>query len=180
MSQNAFERALPLALLGVLFLTTLSKTAVPAFAGGCPTAADEIATDRPDVTNSSLVVPYGSFQVENGVNWAVRQGSDVLDGSETRARLGVAPCTELLLDAPDYIYSLNGPVSSGFSDLVLSVKRQIAPFPANFDLSATAGLGFPSGGKNVSGHGWDPYLQFPWSREIANGWSVSGMFTVTW
>ena len=33
--------------------------AVDAKAEGCPTAKDEIATDRPDVTNSSLVVPIG-------------------------------------------------------------------------------------------------------------------------
>jgi hypothetical protein len=35
--------------------------AVDAQAESCPTAKDEIATDRPDVTNSSLVVPFGSF-----------------------------------------------------------------------------------------------------------------------
>ena len=37
-------------------------------ADGCPIAKVEIATDRPDVTNSSLVVPVGSLQSENGVN----------------------------------------------------------------------------------------------------------------
>jgi hypothetical protein len=39
-----------------------------AYAGECPSPASEIATDRPDVTNSSLVVPAGSFQGENGIN----------------------------------------------------------------------------------------------------------------
>ena len=41
---------------------------VAARAESCPTAKDEIATDRPDVTNSSLVVPVGSLQNENGIN----------------------------------------------------------------------------------------------------------------
>src|SRR6202043_3145803 len=46
--------------------------AVEARADACPTANDELATDRPDVTNSSLVVPTGSFQSENGINLSGR------------------------------------------------------------------------------------------------------------
>jgi len=48
--------------------------AVDAQAEGCPTVKDEIATDRPDVTNSGLVVPMGSLQSENGVNFSARDG----------------------------------------------------------------------------------------------------------
>jgi hypothetical protein len=70
-------------------------------ADGCPTAGDEIATDRPDVTNSSLVVPLGSLQAENGVDWTVRHGSNAADGTNTRLRLGVAHCTEFLIDVPN-------------------------------------------------------------------------------
>ena len=47
---------------------------VAARADSCPVAKDDIATDRPDVTNSSLVVPVGSFQSENGVNVSARDG----------------------------------------------------------------------------------------------------------
>jgi hypothetical protein len=65
--------------------------AVDAWADTCPTAKDEIATDRPDVTNSSLVVPTGSLQSENGVNFSTRDTARVIDGTNTRWRLGVAP-----------------------------------------------------------------------------------------
>ena len=51
--------------------------ATDALADGCPTAKDEIATDRPDVTNSSLVVPMGSFQSENGVNFRGLDGGQI-------------------------------------------------------------------------------------------------------
>jgi len=47
-------------------------------------------------------------------------------------------------------------------------------------LSAAAGLGFPSGSTRISGRGYQPYIQFPWSREIADGWEIAGMFTLTW
>ena len=145
----------------------------------CPNSASEISTDRPDVTNSSRVVPYGSLQIENGVDWTVRQRSDVLSGTTTRVRLGVAQCTEVLADVPTYFYSLNGRASSGFSDFVVSVKREL-PVPFGFELSATAGLGFPTGANKISSHGYDPYVQVPWSRRITDDWSLHGMFTVTW
>src|SRR4051795_8453163 len=73
-----------------------------AWAGECPTSASEIATDRPDVTNSSLVVPTGSLQMENGINFSESGGSRILDGTASRVRLGVAPCLEVLLDLPSY------------------------------------------------------------------------------
>jgi len=165
---------------GVLLVVVLITGASAIFAAdGCPNSGDEIATDRPDVTNSGRVVPYGSLQVENGVDWTVRQGSDVISGSETRLRLGVARCTEVLADVPTYFYSLNGRASSEFSDLVVSIKREL-PVPFGFHLSATSGLGFPTGASKVSTHGYDPYIQFPWSRQIGDNWSLHGMFTVTW
>src|SRR5579863_9424385 len=74
--------------------------AVSARADRCPTANDEIATDRPDVTNSSVVVPSGSIQSENGVNLSSRNGSQIIDGTNTRWRLGIASCLELLVDLP--------------------------------------------------------------------------------
>ena len=68
--------------------------AVEARADACPTAKDEIATDRPDVTNSSLVVPTGSFQSENGINLSGPGGGQTIDGTNTRWRLGVTPCLD--------------------------------------------------------------------------------------
>lgn len=171
--------------LGFLFCCMLLLSAlaggphVARGADGCSTSADEMATDRPDVTNSSLVVPRGSLQVENGVDWTVRHGSNALNGTNTRLRWGVAHCAEFLIDIPNYFGSLNGSQPSGFSNLVISFKRQL-PVPLGFDLSATGGAGFPSGSSKVSGHGHQPYIQFPWSHGIAEGWGVEGMFTVIW
>ena len=180
MSQASLATVCRSAFAAVLFVLTLTACPSVTFAAdSCPNSADEISTDRPDVTNSSLVVPYGSLQVENGVDETRRQGSNVVSGTETRLRLGVAQCTEVLADVPTYFYSLNGRASSGFSDLVVSVKREL-PVPLGFHLSATGGLGFPTGASRVSTHGYDPYIQIPWSRRITDDWSLHGMFTVTW
>ena len=126
MSRTPLAKIRRCAISGVLFVTALIAGASVAFAADdCPNSSSEISTDRPDVTNSSRVVPYGSLQAENGVDWTVRQGSNVISGSETRLRLGVAQCTEVLADVPTYFYSLNGRASSGFSDLVVSIKREL-------------------------------------------------------
>jgi hypothetical protein len=163
----------------LLMAALLSRPISVAAGDSCPTSVDEIATDRPDVTNSSLVVPYGSLQAENGVDSTVTHGSNALDGTNTRFRLGVAHCTEFLIDVPNYFLAINGSQPTGFSDAVASFKRQL-PVPLGFELSATAGLAFPSGSGQIAGRGYAPYFQFPWSHEIADGWEAAGMLTLFW
>jgi hypothetical protein len=155
------------------------RTGVQA-AEDCPKAEDEIEVDRPDVTNSSVVVPLDSIQLENGVNLTWRSGSTLLDGTNSRLRLGVADCLEVLLDVPDYTFALRGTGPSGFSDLAPAVKKQIGPLPGDINLSATLGMGLPTGAATISGHGYQPYLQFPWSHPISKGWEISGMLTSFW
>lgn len=81
-------------------------------AGECPSPQSEIATDRPDVTNSSLVVPAGSIQIENGVNTSGQSAGKTFDGSNSRLRFGVAPCLEVLADVPSYVGRLTGTVDT--------------------------------------------------------------------
>jgi hypothetical protein len=143
----------------------------------CPKSGAEIATDRPDITNSSLVVPTGSLQSENGVNLSARDGARTIDGSNSRLRLGVAPCLELLVDLPTYFGAVHGQANSGFSNVSPAVKWQLGPLPGKIDLSMTAGVGLPSGTTSITGHGVQPYLQFPWSQELGLGFGISGMVT---
>jgi hypothetical protein len=109
-------------------------------AENCPTPADEIATDRPDVTNSSRVVPVGSLQTESGINLGARDGGRTVDGTNSRWRLGSAPCLEVLVDLPTDFATVKAPGSSGFSDVAPAVKWQISPVPGKIDLSMTAGV----------------------------------------
>jgi hypothetical protein len=147
--------------------------AVSAAAEVCPTAKDEIATDRPDVTNSSLVVPAGSLQSENGVNASARDGARIFDGTNSRLRLGVAPCLEVLVDAPNYFAVFSGEGDSGATDLVPAIKWQISPIPGKVDLSIVVGTGLPIGTRSVAGRGVEPYVQFPWCWAAAGGSTAS-------
>jgi Putative MetA-pathway of phenol degradation len=150
---------------------------VGARADGCPTAKDEIATDRPDVTNSSLVVPVGSLQSENGVNLSSRGVGQIIDGTNTRWRLGIASCLEVLVDLPTYSTTVRGSGSSGFSDVSPAIKWQVSPLPGKVDASLVFGVGLPTGTVEIAGRGAQPYLQIPWSWELHDGWGVSGMLT---
>jgi hypothetical protein len=158
-------------------LAALSFPGTAAAGEGCPKAGDEIATDRPDVTNSSIVVPFGSLQSENGVNASSRQSPPIVDGTNSRLRLGVAPCLELLVDLPTYVWATRGQASGGFTDTAPALKWQISPLPGKVDLSATFGVGLPTGATKIAGTGTQPYLQFPWSIELEHGWKIAGMAT---
>jgi hypothetical protein len=141
-----------------------------------------IATDRPAVTNSSVVVPSGSLQVENGFLETSSQGQSIIDGPETLVRFGVATRTELRFTVPDYSYDLNpaGGPGSGFGDLAVGVKEQLGPTPGGFDVSAILFFSFPTGARTVSSSGYDGGLQVPWSRALSPKWTTAGMFSLYW
>jgi outer membrane putative beta-barrel porin/alpha-amylase len=155
----------PAILLSVLPLLAALHP-IKAHADSCPTARDEMATDRPDVTNSSLVVPTGSFQSENGVNFAAQNGGHTIDGTNTRWRLGIGPCLELLVDLPNYVGNVRAPGASGFTDLAPAVKWQVSPALGRFDLSLVVGAGLPTGAADIAGRDTQPYVQLPWSYEL--------------
>jgi hypothetical protein len=160
-----------------LLWALMALGATGARAETCPTAKDEIVTDRPDVTNSSLVVPAGSLQNENGVNFTIRDDGRTIDGTNSRWRLGIAPCLEVLVDIPSYFAPLQGPEGRGFSHVSPALKWQISPLPGKVDLSVVFGAALPTGSAEIAGRGVQPYLQLPWSWELHDGWGVSGMFT---
>ena len=160
------------------------------FAGMVPLSAQDqspgvntvgpIATDRPAVTNSSVVVPAGSLQMENGFLETSSQGQSVLDGPESLIRFGIAKRTELRFTVPDYFHNLSAGGASGFGDFAFGVKQQLGPTPGKFDVSVILFLSCPTGASGVSSGGYDPGLQVPWSRTLSTNWTAAGMFSVYW
>jgi hypothetical protein len=148
-----------------------------ALAGACTGPGAPIQTDRPDVTNSAVVVPVGSLQIENGVDLQRKDATQAVSGSNSHWRLGIAPCFEVLVDVPNYFVTFRGAGPSGFSDLTPAVKRQLNLPQSKFDFSITAGAALPTGATAVSGPGLQPYAQIPWSLELGDGWALNGMGT---
>lgn len=136
-----------------------------------------INTDRPAVAASSVVVPDGSLQFENGVAETTSQGQRTFDGPETLLRFGVGSKTEIRLTVPDYFIPIASEASSGLGDLSIGVKQQLGPV-GGFDVSLILSLSFPTGSKGFSSHGYDPSLQLPWSRSLSPNWTAAGMLSV--
>jgi len=170
-----------LGVLGVALLATLSLTPLPVFAQTGGDSELIISTDRPSVANSSVVVPQGILQVENGFLLSRLQGQSILDFPESSVRFGLLKRTELRLAAPDYFDAISSPgmSSSGFGDTAMGLKQQLGPI-RNLNLSFILFLSFPTGAESISSHGYDPGLQFPWSRALSANWTASGQAAFYW
>lgn len=146
------------------------------------TAQSTIATDRPQITSSSLVVPCGSLQFENGVQEIGSAGQRTFDLPETAVRFGISGKTELRLAVPDYFLNNAGALgfANGFGDLSLGLKQQLGPTIGGFDVSLIASVSLPTGAKLISSHGYDPAVQLPWSRALTKNWTVAGMLSAIW
>jgi hypothetical protein len=135
----------------------------------------ELVTDRPDITESSIVVPAGTLVAESGFTWTRDQGKGVLDLSESLVRFGLGYRTELRFGVPSYFHNLGERGPSGFDDASFGVKEQIGPLPGGIDLAVIVAVSFPTGAWALTTHGVDPVIKVPWSRELKHGWSFGGM-----
>jgi len=105
-------------MLRALVLTLLGMSAARAEEGvaednNCGNGETDIATDRPDVTNSSQVVPRGSVQLENGINWTTRPGAyRFTPTQQIDIRVGIG----LNRAAPDHLFAVG--YSFRFDDLI--------------------------------------------------------------
>ncbi len=167
-----------------LFLSLMTGTfALQAKAQTCgANAQDPIATDRPQITSSSVAVPCGSLQFENGFQETSNGGQRSYDLPETLMRFGIAGKTELRLAAPNYFF--NDATASGFAtglgDLSLGFKQQLGPTRGGFNVALIPSVSLPTGANLISSHGYDPTVQLPWARSLTKNWTVAGMFSLMW
>lgn len=176
-----YRPGLPLFFATILFGFTVGVLSLEARAQTCGVNAQSpIATDRPQVTNSSVVVPCGSLQFENGFQVTGTGGQRSLDFPETSVRFGIAAKTELRVSAPNYLRNdASASGANGFGDVSLGLKQQLGPIHG-FDISLIPSLSLPAGAKSISSNGYDPTVQLPWSRSMTKAWTVAGQFGVTW
>jgi hypothetical protein len=174
---------MPRSKFALFFSVIATALALPAKAQKCgANAQSPIATDRPQVTSSSIVVPCGSLQFENGFQLTANAGEQSFDFPETEVRLGIANKTELRLGVPDYFHNDDTTTgfANGFGDLSLGFKQQLGPTWGGFDASLIPSLSLPTGANAISSHGYDPTVQLPWSRSLSKNWTVAGMFSIMW
>ncbi len=164
------------------------------------TSADDIDTNRPSFTDSPLVVPQASLELENGTMYQHSQhGKNYVDIPENEIRLGLTNSTEFQMFTPSWAF-LNSPQSSssvglatsrpsftnsqtpggfqtGITDLYeVGIKQAIKqPLFKDLNLAFIGGVNAPVGKQVFSSTGVQPVLRAPWSKPVYGSWSVSGM-----
>ena len=143
--------------------------------------AQTIATVRPQVTNSSVAVPCGSLQFENGVTETGNTGTRTYDMTETMVRWGVYKKTELNLIVPSYYKNAVTAMgtASGAGDVTVGMKQQFKQWHG-VDYSVAPFVSLPSGSSAITSHGYDGGVQIPWSRVMSKNWTANGMLAVSW
>jgi hypothetical protein len=165
------------------FTVIFAAFALRACAQKCGSDAEStIATDRPQNTASSIVVPCGSLQFENGFLVTGNGDQQTTGFPETAVRFGIARKTELRLGVPNYFYNYDtgSAFTNGFGDMSVGFKLQLGPTPGNFNVSLIPSVSLPTGAHLISSHDCDPTVQLPWSHGLPRNWTIAGMFSVSW
>jgi hypothetical protein len=162
---------------------------------------DDIDTNRPSFTDSALVVPKGSLQLENGTTYQHYQhGVTNYDIPETEVRLGLTKSTEFQIFVPNWVLlhtpeasnvnvtntkpssnSVSTPAgtNTGVTNLTeVGIKQQIPTFIKNMNLSLIAGVNVPTGTKPIAPPGTQPVIRTPWSYTLNKDWSLGGMQSI--
>ncbi|MBV6458226.1 MAG: hypothetical protein HONBIEJF_01351 [Fimbriimonadaceae bacterium] len=138
---------------------------------------EPIITDRPDFTESAVVVRRGRLQIENGVTWDDDNGQRSAQFSESLVRYGVADRFEARLEIPNWVAVTEG---SGWGPTAVGFKWQVGPTATGFDAAWIAMLGIPSGSIDHGIRRVEPSLSFCLSRDLGERLSVAGMINLTW
>lgn len=138
-------------------------------------ASEPLVTDRPDFTESAVVVPFGRLQLELGATWAKdHDDAETTSLGEALVRWGVARGLEVRLALPSWERSSRGPVrGQGFGDVGAGVKVHLhaaegSSAAAGADWALIFATSAPTGGDEVSAGVWQP------SAILAAGWELGG------
>ena len=137
---------------------------------------EKIATDRPDFTESELVVPANMIQIENGLTFS-RDDADYNFGlPESLFGIGATDSLEFRVGAPLFnVQKTAGERDNGWGDTYLGFKYQIGPLPGDIGLSIIPAVFVPTGDKGYSSEDWDPEVKICYSTAIDETFSLAGM-----
>lgn len=144
---------------------------------GMSVHGQELITDRPDFTESGVVVPTGSLQIEAGATFEDGgDGDEVFSSPELLLRWGFVESWELRIGVPNWVDQRKG--SSGVSDGSLGVKWQLGPTSAGWDLGLIGTVSLPLGDQALTSDEIDPDLIVTAGRDLSEQWSLGGQLGV--
>lgn len=133
-----------------------------------------ISTDRPDHTESVMLVPVGMVQVEGGATTGTSGGVRTTSYGEVLVRAGVADRLELRLEPLTHttMRARGGPAVGGLDDIAVGIKTPliIADSAARAvpDVSLLLATSIPTGAHVLRADGAQP------EAVLAAAWSLTG------
>lgn len=140
----------------------------------------ELVTDRPDQTESSLVVPEGSVQLETGWTWSDDGAATVSEGPGTLARIGIHDRFELRLGWGGWVDE-GGPGGRGAGDAELGGKIHLAAEAGRRPETALLfGVSVPVGDDRFTSDRYDPAFRFSFSHSLRGDLGLGYNVGVEW
>lgn len=129
--------------------------------------AQDLVTDRPDVTESAESVDAGRVQLEVGATWAEAGSEDVLAGPEALVRVGLERGWELRLAPGAWV---DGPgATSGRDDGSVGVKLELGGSPGGGAAAVIVDSTVPTGDDEVGVDAWQP------GALVSLAWDLPGL-----
>jgi hypothetical protein len=157
-----------------------AAAALVATISALPSVAEEpLVTDRPDFTESALVVDPGRWQVEMGTTYDDGASVEALTVGEMLIRWGFARDLELRVFPLSYLWTDDeGDDSSGLLDATVGLKYEIqdgsgAGLWGSTALAVIVSTTVPTGGSAVSSDDWQPAAVVAASWPLAPAWSLA-------
>lgn len=164
-------------------LAALSLWAAPARSQEPPPAdePDVIATDRPDFTESALVVRPRALQLESGFTYLRGGGAYSFSGPEILLRYGTGRRFEVRLGLPNVgRVRGGGQTQTGVGATYLGFKYQVGPTRDGTEISVIPAVFAPTGGRGFQSGAWDPEVKLCVSRVFTERVALSGMLYGAW
>jgi len=144
-------------------------------------AQDDLATDRPDFTETSLSIARGKLQIETGATFDQAAGVSGKRGPELLLRFGVLPRTE---GRVGYNHSWESADGSGENSGLfhLGAKFQMAPDGADWGASVIPTFAWSAIETAFDNPDADASfgLIFTWARDLNERWNVGGVIGPVW
>ena len=113
--------------------------------------SQEMITDRPDFTESAIVVPRKSVQIEMGAGFQVIKDVDELSYPNILARIGLHDHFELRLGLPGWSsLTVADQSNTFFQDVYVEGKMQLTPNDVVLPMAIILAVTAPTGDKAVS------------------------------
>jgi hypothetical protein len=146
-------------------------------------SAAPLVTDRPDFTESPLVVPTRSFQLEAGDSFTRADGASEQTVGELLLRVGLHPRVELRLAGNSFVVAREAGVrSTGREDAGVGAKFSLIPEREGRHLVPTTallvGTSVPTGSPGLRSAALAPEAKLALGWSLADTWGLSSNLNV--